>query len=64
VKRREGAECTAEDLIGWARERLAHFKAPKRVVFSDLPKTSTGKIEKYALRQRVQEGERGPSPAG
>ncbi|MCQ4321980.1 acyl-CoA synthetase [Stutzerimonas stutzeri] len=38
------------DLIDFCRERLAHFKAPKTVVFTALPKTSTGKIQKYVLR--------------
>jgi fatty-acyl-CoA synthase len=43
---------TAEELIEFARERLAHFKAPREVQFVDaLPKTATGKIQKYLLRQ-------------
>jgi fatty-acyl-CoA synthase len=43
---------SAEELIGFARARLAHFKAPRVVHFVDaLPKTATGKIQKYVLRQ-------------
>ena len=48
---RPGGQATAEDLIGFTRERLAHFKAPKAVHFvGELPKTATGKIQKYVLR--------------
>jgi 3-(methylthio)propionyl---CoA ligase len=45
----------ASDIILWCREHLAHFKAPKSVVFGPLPKTSTGKIQKYELRDRAKE---------
>jgi fatty-acyl-CoA synthase len=46
-----GAEATAEELIEFIRQRLAHFKAPKGVHFVDaLPKTATGKIQKFVLR--------------
>jgi fatty-acyl-CoA synthase len=48
-----GAEVGEADLIAHVRDRLAHFKAPKAVVFSDLPKTSTGKIQKNVLRRWV-----------
>jgi fatty-acyl-CoA synthase len=44
----------AEEIIGWCREHLAHFKAPRAVVFGPLPKTSTGKIQKYLLREQVK----------
>ena len=48
----EGASATGEELIAFTRERLAHFKAPHGVSFVDeLPKTATGKIQKYVLRQ-------------
>ncbi len=54
VTLREGAgELPAEALIEWCRERIAHFKAPRTVVFGPLPKTSTGKIQKYVLRERA-----------
>ena len=50
----DGQEVTEQALIDWCRERLAHFKAPSQIIFSDLPKTSTGKIEKFALRDRLR----------
>ena len=46
---------TEEELIAWVRERIAHYKAPRTVVFEPMPKTSTGKIQKFALRQRAKE---------
>jgi fatty-acyl-CoA synthase len=48
----EGVTATEEELVEHVRGRLARFKAPKAVVFGELPKTSTGKIQKYLLRQR------------
>ncbi|MNF95075.1 Short-chain-fatty-acid--CoA ligase [compost metagenome] len=46
-----GCEGTREaEIIAFCREHLAGFKLPKTVVFSELPKTSTGKIQKYVLR--------------
>jgi fatty-acyl-CoA synthase len=50
VELKEGASVTEADLIAFARERLAGFKTPKKVVFQELPKTSTGKIQKFELR--------------
>ncbi len=50
VTLKDGARATAEEIIQFCRERLAHFKCPKSVVFTDLPKTSTGKIQKFVLR--------------
>ena len=47
---------TAAEIIAFCRERLAHFKCPKVVEFGDLPKTSTGKIQKYVLRDREWTG--------
>ncbi|WP_433379065.1 AMP-binding protein [Actinoplanes sp. CA-142083] len=52
VTLKEGASATEEQIISYVRSRLAHFKAPKSVTFGDLPKTSTGKIQKYVLRGR------------
>jgi fatty-acyl-CoA synthase len=46
---------TEADVIAWCREHLAHFKVPRRIVFGPLPKTSTGKIQKYVLRERARE---------
>ena len=49
---RDGASATAEEIIAFARDHLAHFKAPTSVEFADrLPKTATGKIQKYVLRK-------------
>ena len=45
---------TAADVIAWCRDHLAHFKAPRTVVFGPLPKTSTGKIQKYVLREQAK----------
>ena len=47
-----GAVLSAEQVIAFARERMAHFKCPKHVEFGDLPKTATGKIQKFVLRER------------
>jgi fatty-acyl-CoA synthase len=48
---KDGAETTEEEIIAFARQRLAGFKTPKHVVFRELPKTSTGKIQKFELRK-------------
>jgi len=56
VELRDGAAATEAELIAHARERLAGFKVPKRVVFQEVPKTSTGKLQKVPLRQAVREG--------
>ncbi len=53
VEVKPGHDVTEADLISFARERLAGFKTPKRVVFQDLPKTSTGKIQKFELRKQA-----------
>jgi fatty-acyl-CoA synthase len=55
VSLRPGAEVSEAELIAFCRERLAHFKAPRSVVFADLPKTSTGKTQKHILRARARE---------
>ncbi|MGM0585878.1 MAG: AMP-binding protein, partial [Pseudomonadota bacterium] len=54
VELREGAQATEEALIAHCREELAHFKSPRRIVFDELPKTSTGKVQKFALRERAR----------
>ena len=51
---REGAEVTEQEVIDFCRANMAHFKAPKTVVFGELPKTSTGKIQKFVLRERAR----------
>lgn len=49
-----GQTATEQDIIAFCRNNMAHFKAPKTVIFSDLPKTSTGKIQKFILRERAK----------
>ena len=51
VELKEGQRTTAAELIDFCRERLAHFKCPRLVVFRELPKTSTGKIQKFVIRE-------------
>ena len=55
VTLKDGQAATAEDIIAFARANLARFKVPKTVVFGPLPKTSTGKVQKYALRERARD---------
>jgi len=52
VSLKPGAAMTEVEIIDFCRERLAHFKCPKAVEFTELPKTSTGKIQKFVLRGR------------
>ena len=47
-------EAVASELIEWCRGSLARFKAPRRIVFGPLPKTSTGKIQKFLLREQAR----------
>ena len=47
----DGASATEEELIKFSREKLAGFKTPKKIIFQELPKTSTGKIQKFELRK-------------
>jgi fatty-acyl-CoA synthase len=54
VTLKEGASATEEDIVDFCRERLAHFKCPKTVIFGALPKTSTGKVQKFVLREKAK----------
>jgi fatty-acyl-CoA synthase len=56
VALRPGASASEEELVAFCRERLAHFKCPKAIEFGDLPKTSTGKIQKFRLREKEWAG--------
>ena len=56
VALKPGQEVSEADLIAFARERLAHFKCPKAVQFGELPKTATGKIQKFKLREPLWAG--------
>ena len=55
VTLKDGAQASADELIAHCRANMAHFKAPKTVVFGTLPKTSTGKVQKFTLRDRAAE---------
>ena len=54
VELRPGMSATAEELIAWCRQHLAGYKVPRHVLFEDLPKTSTGKIQKHVLRGKAK----------
>ncbi|MGD0562982.1 MAG: acyl-CoA synthetase [Roseiarcus sp.] len=54
VEMKPGQSASEEELIAWCRARLAHFKCPRRIVFAEIPKTSTGKVQKFALRDRAR----------
>jgi len=51
----DSGDVSAEEIIAWCREHIAHFKTPRTVVFGPLPKTSTGKIQKFVLRERAKQ---------
>ena len=55
VTLKQGQETTEEEIIEFTKEHIARFKAPAAVEFGELPKTSTGKVQKYVLRQREEE---------
>ena len=55
VSLKEGHSLTAEELTAFCREHMAHFKVPRTFVFAPLPKTSTGKVQKYVLRKMAEE---------
>ncbi|QJR14908.1 acyl-CoA synthetase [Usitatibacter palustris] len=54
VELKEGASASAEEIIEYCRARMARFKAPAAVLFGPLPKTSTGKVQKFILRERAK----------
>jgi fatty-acyl-CoA synthase len=54
VTLKEGKSASAEEIIAFCRDNMAHFKCPKMVIFGPLPKTSTGKIQKFALRDQAR----------
>jgi fatty-acyl-CoA synthase len=51
VELKPGAAATKDEMIVWCRERLAHYKAPRHIVFAEVPRTSTGKVQKFKLRE-------------
>ena len=54
VELKDGTTATEQEIIDHCRANMARYKAPRRVVFGPVPKTSTGKIQKYVLRERVK----------
>jgi fatty-acyl-CoA synthase len=54
VELKHGATASADELIAWCREHLAAYKCPRHVVFTEVPKTSTGKIQKFKLREMAK----------
>ncbi|MFZ9037701.1 MAG: acyl-CoA synthetase [Gammaproteobacteria bacterium] len=52
---RDGTDVSEQDMIDYCRDNMARFKAPRKVVFGELPKTSTGKIQKFELRERAKQ---------
>jgi len=54
VELKPGREATTDELIAWCRQNLASYKCPRYVVFAELPKTSTGKIQKFKLREMAK----------
>jgi acyl-CoA synthetase (AMP-forming)/AMP-acid ligase II len=56
VTLKDGASATAEEIVEHVRARLARFKAPRTVTFGELPRTSTGKIQKFVLRDQAWAG--------
>ncbi|MEY3899997.1 MAG: hypothetical protein RI962_1152, partial [Pseudomonadota bacterium] len=53
IETREGVTLSKQEIIEHCRQRLASFKVPKIIVFKELPKTSTGKIQKFILREEA-----------
>lgn len=56
ITKKPGATVTGEEIIEFCRSQIAHFKCPKAVEFCDLPKTSTGKVQKFVLREKEWAG--------
>jgi fatty-acyl-CoA synthase len=54
VTLKDGASASADDIIAFCRQNMASFKVPRTVVFGPLAKTSTGKIQKYVLREKAR----------
>jgi fatty-acyl-CoA synthase len=54
VELKPGVEVTTDELVAWCRKHLAGYKCPRYVVFAELPKTSTGKVQKFKLREMAK----------
>jgi fatty-acyl-CoA synthase len=55
IELRPGASATADELTQWCKQQLAGYKVPRFIVFAEIPKTSTGKIQKFRLREMTKE---------
>ena len=55
VELKPGQNATTDELVAWCKTNLAGYKVPRYVVFAELPKTSTGKIQKFKLREMAKE---------
>jgi fatty-acyl-CoA synthase len=54
VELKPGATASAEELIAWCKKNLASYKCPRHILFAEIPKTSTGKLQKFKLRELVK----------
>jgi len=54
VSLKQGQQASEQEIIAFCRDNMAKFKAPKTIIFSELPKTSTGKVQKFVLREKVK----------
>jgi fatty-acyl-CoA synthase len=54
IELKPGQTATGEELVAWCKTNLAHYKVPRHIVFAELPKTSTGKIQKFKLREMAK----------
>ncbi|MBV8566389.1 MAG: acyl-CoA synthetase [Methylobacteriaceae bacterium] len=55
IELKPGEEITSQDILDWCRQHLAAYKVPRHVVFAEVPKTSTGKMQKFILRERAKD---------
>jgi fatty-acyl-CoA synthase len=54
VELKPGRSATQEEIIAWCRDHMAHYKVPRYVSFTEIPKTSTGKVQKFKLREKAK----------
>jgi fatty-acyl-CoA synthase len=54
VELKPGTKASTDELMQWCRKHLASYKCPRYVVFAEIPKTSTGKIQKFKLREMAK----------
>jgi fatty-acyl-CoA synthase len=54
IELKPGAQASEQELIAWCQQHLARYKCPRHIIFAEIPKTSTGKVQKFALRERAR----------